>query len=238
MSEANVTPVRYLLRSPMDIETEREYYHPDWSEEHYLQYARLQEELRFQQEQYKKLEATSNEEKARLEKRCNDLVDRCREYMDSSDNSNARRRKLEDELEAFKFKADREKQDLIRKLHKCEERINQQEQENAELERQVRDLRDPIEDQNLKAEIEHYKNLLAEAEHQKEEEKEAKRQVSNMFHEAMLKDGAVRRALKMQVEQNIELRRRLKEPQIEDPDEYIRRVLDNLLNPIPLDERH
>ena len=155
MSEANVTPVkpRYLLRSPIDIECERQSIAPDWNEAHYFQYARLEDELRFEKEQYKKLEEKYKNEKGEHRKLVQELRDSVHRYMNQMDYANDQRTKLENELAEFKYNADREKQELIRKLHYLEDRVNKQEQENAELERQVRDLQvqneDPVQDEEL-----------------------------------------------------------------------------------------
>ena len=149
MSEANVTPVRYLLRSPIDIEFERQSIAPDWNEAHYFQYARLEDELRFQKEQYKQLEEKYKNEKGEHRKQVQELRDSVHRYMNQMDYANEQRTKLENELAEFKYKADREKQELIRKLHYLEDRVNKQEQENAELERQVRDLQVPVQNEEL-----------------------------------------------------------------------------------------
>ena len=185
MSEDNATPVRpkYLPRSPLEIENERPYVAPDWSEEHYYQYALLKDDLRFEKEEYKKLEEKYKYEQDEHKKQVIELRNTILKKMDENDNVYKQRNELKQEIENLKNKGDCEKQELIKKLHGCEDRINRQEQEIAELEsqnadlgRQLRDLQEPVsfdapapDPAPAQDELEHYKKLLAEAEQQKDE---------------------------------------------------------------------
>ena len=271
-AQARSLKFNYMPSSPINIESERrgmqEY--KDWEPEHYYQLYLVQEELLVAKMEYLKLKEINK-----------NLVERNNEYMDQRDEGFRRANDAERKLEDFKRDADKERQKLIRKLHTCEENYTKLAEENGELERQIRDLQDSGEDEDMKAELEHYKKLLAEAEQQKDEIKqkfdmfkasfdvcaannevyeeenqelkkenealqqlkkeaeeaiESNKRVSHMFHIVMTKNAAIRKVLKCEIERQSNYRRKLNEPEIDDVEAYMDRQINNILNPIPLDD--